>query len=507
MKNKIIVIFAVLINILFIAGCGKNVTTYTYDVKNIKHCDSLYITKTKYYDDRVEITFNTKSLDSYSFNWNTSSTEFKKRGNTLIIYSDDPSAINYVQATSGWLQVYFRYLDSDSYATLWSHWADDLGWDGEEGDRDKYYTPEEKRAQAEAEKQRQEDMKKAKQESDEILAMLLGKWVSDDGSYFYIADEIDTGSYLLNYEAGKKDWEEYTEGPDVSFSWVSEDEKRLKMFFGSPYGWGAYWELEAVLSEDNKSFEYNSKTYYLADEESWGNVDIEYVHPVNILFENADEWIVSGEFTGVDSLDGEEAEIDETEETDTTGSVDKSGAICRYAVTDLDMNGCPEVIVSGRDTDGNGFLNIYDTTEDGSFEELKTNDTLIQPDLYEAEELGYICLPNKYQDVYKYVVEGRKDYDGEGYYLQNYQMSIQISSVVLEKVCSEESIEGEDGQTVTYYNDDGSELSSKNYFSILGSTREEAGKTASLLWFDEVTIENMAKSLGVFLESMNIEEE
>ena len=265
--------------------------------------------------------------------------------------------------------------------------------------------------------------------------------------------------------------------------------------------------MEAVLSEDNKSFEYNSKTYYLADEESWGNVDIEYVHSVNILFENADEWIVSGEFTGVDSLDGEEAEIDETEETDTTGSVDKSGAICRYAVTDLDMNGCPEVIVSGRDTDGNSFLNIYDTTEDGSFEELKTNDTLIQPDLYEAEELGYICLPNKYQDVYKYVVEGRQEYDGEGYYLQNYQMSIQISSVVLEKVCSEESIEGEDGQTVTYYNDDGSELSSKNYFSILGSTREEADKTASLLWFDEVTIENMAKSLGVFLESMNIEEE
>ena len=492
MKNKIIVIFAVLINILFIAGCQKNVTTYTYDVKNIKHCDSLYITKTKYYDDRVEITFNTKSLDGYNILWNTSSTEYKIRGNTLIIYSDDPSAINYVQASTGWLQVYFRYLDSDSYATLWSHWADDLGWDGEEGDRDKYYTPEELRAQAEAEKQRQEDMKKAKQESDEILAMLLGKWVSDDGSYFYISDEIDTGSYLLNYEAGKKDWEEYTEGPDVSFSWVSEDEKRLKMFFGSPYGWGAYWELEAVLSEDNKSFEYDSKTYYLADEEAWGNVDIEYVYPVNILFENADEWIISNE---------RETDTDEPE------SEEKTGFICRYAVTDLDMNGCPEVIVSGRDTDGNGFLNIYDTTEDGSFEELKTNDTLIQPDLYEADELSYVYLPNKYQDVYLYVVEGRSNYEGGGHYLQNYYMSIQINSVVLEKICAEESIEGEDGQTVTYYNDDGSELSSTNYFSLVGSAREEANKTASLYWFDEVTIENMAKSLGVFLESMNIEEE
>ena len=65
MKNKIIVIFAVLINILFITGCQKNVTTYTYDVKNIKHCDSLYITKTKYYDDRVLPLFLNSVLDVF----------------------------------------------------------------------------------------------------------------------------------------------------------------------------------------------------------------------------------------------------------------------------------------------------------------------------------------------------------------------------------------------------------------------------------------------------------
>ena len=52
------------------------------------------------------------------------------------------------------------------------------------------------------------------------------------------------------------------------------------------------------------------------------------------------------------------------------------------------------------------------------------------------------------------------------------------------------------------------DLSSKEVYTILmNHVRDDADKTVNLLWFDDVTIENMAKSFGVFLESMNYEEE
>ena len=36
---------AILLSILFMAGCGKKVSTYNYNVDDIKHCDNLYIKK------------------------------------------------------------------------------------------------------------------------------------------------------------------------------------------------------------------------------------------------------------------------------------------------------------------------------------------------------------------------------------------------------------------------------------------------------------------------------
>ncbi len=85
-------------------------------------------------------------------------------------------------------------------------------------------------------------------------------------------------------------------------------------------------------------------------------------------------------------------------------------------------------------------------------------------------------------------------------------MSIQINSVVLEKVSAQELIE-EDGREATFYDENGNEIKSVDYSVLMNHVRDEADKTVNLLWFDDVTIENMAKSFGVFIESMNYEEE
>ena len=505
MKNRLLLIFAVLLNILLIAGCGKKINTYTYNIKDIKHCDSLYITKTEYYDDRVEITFKGEyNLDNFWFGVeNVRDYEEEVKNKTLIIYYDDPSAITSVSATSNWLDVEFRYLDSKEYATIWRYWADDLGWVDYSGDKEKYYTLEEQRNQAINEYKIQENIKIAREVSDNILATIKGKWVSEDGSYFNISDEEYTGSYLLFYD-GKRN--EFTECPGINFKWLSEDENKIERYEAPDGGWGAYYSFEAAFSEDYKSFECESRTYYLMDEKVWGNVDIEYVQPINVLFENADEWEIDEICVEADEIEPEDSDTAENEETDEAENEEKAELIYKYAVTDLDMNGCPEVIVSGRDTDDTCFLYIYETTEDGSIQRVKTNNTSIQPALYDTDELLCFYSSNKYQDVYRYLAEGKTNYSEDTYFIQNYYMSIQINSVVLEKVSSQELIE-EDGREATFYDENGNEIKSVDYSILMNYVRDDADKTVNLLWFDDVTIENMAKSFGVFLESMNYEEE
>jgi hypothetical protein len=504
MKNKLLLIFAVLLNILFIAGCGKNVNTYTYDVKNINHCDALYITKTKYYDDRVEISVKSDySLENIHFSTDAPNTGVKTKNKTVIIHSDNPENINSVIASCSWLEVNFRYLDSDEYATIWHYWADDLGWVDYSGDKEKYYTLEEQRNQAIAEYKRQENIKIAQENSRNILNMMKGKWISEDGSYFYISDEEYTGSYLLFYDAKRNG---FTECPGINFKWLAEDENKIEMYEAPSEGWGAYYIFDVVLSDDKESFEYEEKAYYLADEEVWGNVDIEYVSPIKVLFDNADEWEIDEICVEADEAEPEDSDTAENEETDETENEEKAELIYKYAVTDLDMNGCPEVIVSGRDTDDTCFLYIYETTEDGSIQRVKTNNTSIQPALYDTDELLCFYSSNKYQDVYRYLAEGKTNYSEDTYFIQNYYMSIQINSVVLEKVSSQELIE-KDGREATFYDENGNEIKSVDYSILMNHVRDDADKTVNLLWFDDVTIENMAKSFGVFLESMNYEEE
>ena len=477
MKKRFFYMTAILLSILFMAGCGKKVSTYNYNVDDIKHCDNLYIKKTVYYEDRVEIYFNSRDLENISFyceslgNWSKK----ENKNNKLILYSDKPENITALSAHTNWYEVYFRYLDSDKYATIWCYWADDLGWDEYKGDKEKYYTPEEQRQQAQNAYEAAERAKERAAQSNEIYENILkGMWISDDGDYFDLT-ESDGKRTFLYYDARE---DMYTECPGISYSQPTNEENVITAF-ESPYGWGAYYEFSFEMSEDKKSFKYEEKNFYLADEEVWSGIDVRYVHPVSVLFNNAEIW-----------------NADE----------------CRYAVTDLDMDGYPEIIVSGFSIEDNApFTAIYETTEDGGVEKINDKNLLntdIAPaplTLYKVEESPSLKLGNKYQDEYDYLVFGEYD-NGEGRVLtQYYLMSIQINTVVLEKVCSMESSENE--SETKYFNDKGEEITSTNYYGILGGVKGEAGYTASFGWFDEINIANMAKSFSVFYESMNYEDE
>ena len=73
-------------------------------------------------------------------------------------------------------------------------------------------------------------------------------------------------------------------------------------------------------------------------------MDVKYVYPVMVLFDNVDMWKIK--------------EVSE----------------CHYAVTDLDMDGFSEVIVSGYSADKKEyFMDIYEAMAEGSVEKIKTN--------------------------------------------------------------------------------------------------------------------------------------
>lgn len=519
MKKRFLYLFTILLSILLTAGCGKKLSSYSYDEKKIKHSDELYITKTVYYEDRVEISFNNHSLDNYSFySENGSLTNKTVKGNKLIIYSDNPEAITSVGAQGSWLDVKFRNLNSDEYASIWSYWADDLGWTDYEGDKEKYYTLEEQRQQAITAYRIEENRKQAQAESDELYySILKGKWISDDGDYFEIT-ENDYNKCLLYYDAGR---DMYTECPGISFSQSWNDENMVEAFYAQD-GWGAFYEFDLLLSEEKNTFEYEEKTFYLADDEVWSEVDVRYVHPVMVLFNNADMWKITDEAESdtvnmqdyTDSPDVEDVtESPDVEEKSETEEKLKEVSECHYAVTDLDMDGFSEVIVSGYSADKKEyFMDIYEATVEGSVEKIKTNNLSNKEyapaplALYKTEESPCFVSETGYQDVYDCLIYGEEKRGENVTYTQYYLMSVQVNTVVLQKVCAKEITEGEDGVNGIYFDADGNEITSVDYAGLLKGVRNEADLNVQFTWFDEITIENMADSMGDYLKSVHFNE-
>lgn len=518
MKKRLLYLFTILLSILFTAGCGNKGNTYTYNLDEIKHNEFFYVKKTVYYEDRVEITFNTSPDDCYIYSPDDSQAQKEVKGKKLIIYSDNPEAITSLVGNNNVVDFKFRYLNSDKYATLWAYWADDLGWTDYEGDKEKYYTLEEQRQQAIAQYQREEAIKQAQAESDELYySILKGKWVSEDGDYFDIT-ENDYNKCLLYYDAGR---DMYTECPGISFSQSWNDENMVEAVYAQD-GWGAFYEFDLLLSEDKNTFEYEEKTFYLADEEVWSEVDVKYVYPVKVLFDNADMWKITDEAESdtvnmqdyMDSPDVEDVtESPDDEEKSETEKNLKEVSECHYAVTDLDMDGFSEVIVSGYSADKKEyFMDIYEATAEGSLEKIKTANLSNRdyapaiPAVYKTDESPCFVSETGYQDVYDCLVFGEEKRSENDTYTQYYLMSIQVNSLVLKKVCAMEYIEDEDGNTVIYFDENGNEITSVDYAGLLKGVRNEADLNVLFTWFDEITIENMADSMGDYLKSVHFNE-
>ena len=140
-----LIVIGIFISFFTFSGCNEESTSYSYDLKKISHDDGLYVTKTVYYNDRVEvhikgknISINTLRVSSSDYDITNVSTKY----NTLIIYSNNPQAITSLDIIGefGWYEWRFRYLNTNKYASIWRYRADDLPWSDYEGDIKAFYT-------------------------------------------------------------------------------------------------------------------------------------------------------------------------------------------------------------------------------------------------------------------------------------------------------------------------------------------------------------------------------
>lgn len=526
-KKKLIIVLGVVASLILLGIICFNVinnkgkVTYTYNNSNIIHYEKLYIAKTEYYKNKVKIYFKGNE-HLYPENLSTqddANAIFVKTGNTITIYSDNPSDITSLEVSDGeYFEILFRYLNTNEYATMWRFWGTDIGWMSYYGDSSKYYTEEEKSKQRKETEKRQEQREQEQAVTEEIFQIVEGKWICSDGDYFDVyKNDRDVICMNVNVHMNANDYDN-EDWQAIDFRWVDKDNKTAYLFH-DPYDFfdlGCGYEI--VLSENNDSFECNGKEYKLADRNIWSGVDAKYVYAIKVLLENSDEWKFLDGNDVTNSENNDEANpnnndvkevADETEvsvETEVSEDTNEKVYGCKYAITDLDGNGNPELIKSGYTGDEEyGYSVIYEVSEDNTIKEINSNVlknrefTELPPNLYNIESCLYFNGNYSYEnfDGYKYVVEGSRKIGEDGYYKTFYKMSIQYDSIVLEKICSMEDNETD----IKYYDENGNEITTNDYRSIWDLVRKNAmEEEASFGWFEETTEENMANSLKVFLE-------
>ncbi len=185
MKKKIISIYigTAISTVLFNACDNQEKYLKKYDYPDKKEVLSFCIEKTEYYDDRIEVTFSEDSIDKAesvlcfdkNFNQIKEEAEFTIKDDVLIVYSSTSEKISGLKVDIDSYEYFdIRYLDSDSYAMLQYNWADDYGMMAS-GDKDSFYTDEEKRRQAEISA---EIIKR----HNEAFALIEGIWENKEGS-------------------------------------------------------------------------------------------------------------------------------------------------------------------------------------------------------------------------------------------------------------------------------------------------------------------------------------
>lgn len=201
MRKNFICLGTVLMAVVFSSCNNKEKPIVSFGYPEKEEVLSFCIEKTEYFDDRVEITFSKDSIDKavqvVCFDENFKSiideAEFDIEDDVLTVYSDTSEEISGLQVHTieSYEYLDIRYLNSDSYAMLQYNWADDYGMIPS-GDKDSYYTEEEKRRQA-------EESAEINRKNNEAFALIEGTWETKDAS-----KRLEIGKETINEIEYKK---------------------------------------------------------------------------------------------------------------------------------------------------------------------------------------------------------------------------------------------------------------------------------------------------------------
>lgn len=220
-------------------------SVFSYDqMDSEEKSREFYIERTEYYRDKVIIYWNgaMKSLEDARLEKGC-----EADGHTIVITADNPEEVTGFSFTDahGETQYSFRYLNSEAYACL-KQTMDSEGGIHFEGNLDRYYTAEEKEAQAEAAKKRQE-------QQDALYEKLAGTWISEKGGYFTISrDDGVNVEYCLD---GKK---KSIRGVIPEDYYCAIENNIHLSYFDGPFTAG----LLLLLAEDGKSFAYEGEQFF-----------------------------------------------------------------------------------------------------------------------------------------------------------------------------------------------------------------------------------------------------
>ena len=215
-------------------------------------------------------------------------------------------------------------------------------------------------------------------------------------------------------------------------------------------------------------------------ETSEGNETVEAIGMFNdieeqiyILLDNKDIWELSDETIG-----------DFCEKDDCNGY--------GYAIADLDEDGYLEIIKSVYAGNGHfSFNSVYETTDDGSvimWDNTQLNNCYSEPDLLSMEELA-VCSNDS--DKIKYFTDDFESWGVYGYSNRYGILEISDNSINYVEECREEITSNEDDNSC-YYDED-AEISEEQFNEIMAPRNENVSAKA-LLWFTEITYENICDS-------------
>lgn len=249
-KTKGIRVLCLLLLTLLMTGClgVKDQLTaesvYTYEtMQSEDKSKEFYIEQTAYYQDRVVITWG-GTIDLSKFARMEPACELD--GNTIVIFSDAPETVTTFTVMDKYeeTQYHFRYLNSEAYAYL-KRTMDSEGGIYFDGNPDRYYTAEEKAAQEEAKRKRQE-------RQDALFERLQGTWVSESGNYFTISRDEDV---CLEYSVDGK-WEKI-DGIRLEDNFRALENNIAMMYYEGPFS----AVIDVMPAEDGRSFAYGKEVF------------------------------------------------------------------------------------------------------------------------------------------------------------------------------------------------------------------------------------------------------